>query len=283
MTLHLHFLKMHGIGNDFIVTHEITPEQVSSIRKNAALLCDRRRGIGGDGVILILPHITREADFRMRIFNSDGSEAEMCGNGIRCCARYVKLMKLSDKQSLAFATGAGLISTLQNDDGLIRVTMSSPILDAPRIPTAQASGQVIMHDLQVNGNTFKITAVSMGNPHAVIHVDEITDDLVLNWGKQVETHPFFPNRTNVEFIKVISDSEIRMRVWERGCGETQACGTGACASVVAGILNKLHGNAVTVHLLGGDLLIEWDGSLESPVYMTGPAEVSFKGSIDVAL
>jgi diaminopimelate epimerase len=191
-------------------------------------------------------------------------------------------MNLSDNQSLTFATGAGLISTLQNDDGLIRVTMSSPILDAPRIPTAQASGQVIMHDLQVNGNTFKITAVSMGNPHAVIYTQDLSDDLIHTWGSKIESHPFFPKKINVEFIRIVSGNEIQMRVWERGCGETQACGTGACASVVSGIVNKLHDNKVTVHLLGGDLFIEWDGSLESPVYMTGPAEVSFKGSIDAA-
>jgi len=283
MNLHLHFLKMHGIGNDFIVTHEITPDQVSSIRKNTVRLCDRRRGIGGDGVILILPPSSKNADFRMRIFNSDGSEPEMCGNGIRCCAQYVKLMKLSDKQSLTFATGAGPISTFQNDDGLIRVTMSRPILDAAVIPTTQPSGRVIMHDLVIDGRSFKITAVSMGNPHAVIYADDLTDELVHTWGRKIETHPFFPKKTNVEFIKILSDQEIRMRVWERGCGETQACGTGACASVVSGIVNKLHGKKITVHLLGGDLVIEWDGSIERPVYMTGPAEVSFKGSFDIPL
>jgi diaminopimelate epimerase len=278
----LPFLKMHGLGNDFVVTHEARPDDAAAIRKNAVRLCDRRRGIGADGVVLILPAISRGADFQMRIFNSDGSEAEMCGNAIRCCALYARLKDLSSTTDLSFDTGAGPIATSLCGNGLIRVTMSRPVLDAALIPTAQASGRVIMRDVTVDGRTFAVTAVSMGNPHAVIYADELTDDLVLNWGKRMETHPFFPKKTNVEFITVLSDKEIQMRVWERGCGETQACGTGACASVVSGIVNKLHGNKITVHLPGGDLLIEWDGSLESPVYMTGPAEVSFKGSFDVA-
>jgi diaminopimelate epimerase len=208
----LPFLKMHGLGNDFIIAHEVNPGDLSVIQKHSIHLCDRRKGIGADGVALILPGSNREADFQMRLFNSDGSEAEMCGNAIRCCALYVRLKNLSTNQSLTFATGAGLISTSFTDKGIIRVTMSCPILDAPRIPTAQASGLVIMHDLMVTGTTFKITAVSMGNPHAVIYVDEITDDLVLTRGKQIETHPFFPNKTNVEFVKVLSDKEIQMRV-----------------------------------------------------------------------
>ncbi|MBN1128859.1 MAG: diaminopimelate epimerase, partial [Chitinispirillaceae bacterium] len=245
-------------------------------------LCDRRKGIGADGVVLILPVSHRRADFQMRIFNSDGSEAEMCGNAIRCCALYARLMDLSSNQSLTFDTGAGLISTSFTDNEFVRVTMSCPILDAPLIPTLQPSGQVIMRNLEVDGNLFKITAISMGNPHAVIYVDEITDDLVHTWGMKIENHHFFPKKTNVEFIKVLSDTEIQMRVWERGCGETQACGTGACASVVSGVINQLHGNNVTVHLLGGDLFLEWDGNLTSPVCMTGPAEISFKGSVELS-
>jgi diaminopimelate epimerase len=281
MSIHLHFLKMHGLGNDFIITHEVLPDDAAMIQNHAVRLCDRRKGIGGDGVVLILPPVSREADFQMRIFNSDGSEAEMCGNAIRCCGLYAQLQDLSKKTDLFFDTGAGPIATSRSTDGQFRVSMSRPVLDAPRVPTKQESGRVVMHDLDVNGRTFAITAVSMGNPHAVIYADTLTDDLVQTWGKRIETHPFFPKKTNVEFITVLSDREIKMRVWERGCGETHACGTGACASVVSGIVNRLHGKKVTVHLLGGDLFIEWDGSTDSPVYMTGPAEVSFKGSVDI--
>jgi len=280
MNTPLPFFKMHGLGNDFIVTHEVRPEDAAAIQRDAIRLCDRRKGIGADGVVLLLPPLSHDTDFRMRIYNSDGSEAEMCGNAIRCCALYAKLQGLSQKADLSFDTGAGNIGTSRTENGQFRVTMSRPILDAALIPTTQPGGRVIMHDLAVDGRPFKITAVSMGNPHAVIYAEDLTDDLVRTWGKKIERHPFFPRKTNVEFITVLSDREIRMRVWERGCGETLACGTGACASAVAGIVNKLHGNSVTVHLLGGDLTIDWNGRLDSPVYMTGPAEVSFQGSAD---
>jgi diaminopimelate epimerase len=283
MKFALSFFKMHGLGNDFIVTHEIDPGSIPAIQNRTAHLCDRRRGIGADGVILILPSDSPGADFRMRIFNSDGSEAEMCGNGIRCCAQHVRLNKLTKKQSLVFQTGAGAIATTRADSGMIRVTMSRPVLDATLIPTVQKSGRVIMHELLVDERAFRITAVSMGNPHAIIYTDELTDDLVHTWGKKIEAHPFFPKKTNVEFVNVVSDKEIRMRVWERGCGETQACGTGACASVVSGIVNNLHGKEVTVHLLGGDLAVTWDGNEQGPVYMTGPAELSFKGYVEIPL
>jgi diaminopimelate epimerase len=280
MTNALNFIKMEGLGNDFLVTHEISPESVQFIADQTITLCDRRHGIGGDGVILVLP--SSKADFRMRIFNSDGSEAEMCGNGIRCCALYVKTIHLSEKPSLTFETGAGMISTESLGNSLFRVNMGKPILDASKIPTTKACCKVIMHDLRVDCNSFKITAVSMGNPHAVIYADELSDNLVHTWGKKIENHPFFPKKTNVEFIKVLSNSEIQMRVWERGCGETQACGTGACAAAVAGIVNHLHDNKVTVHLLGGDLQIEWDGNESNPVFMTGPARIAFRGSVELA-
>jgi diaminopimelate epimerase len=217
----------------------------------------------------------------MRIFNSDGSEAEMCGNGIRCCSLYIRSMQLSEKQSLIFETGAGIISTERVENNQIRVAMGTPILESSKIPTIKKSCQVIMHDLHVDCKSFKITAVSMGNPHAVVYVDEITNDLVTFWGPKIEKHPFFPKKTNVEFIKVLSKNEIQMRVWERGCGETLCCGTGACASVVSGIINNLHGNKVTVHLPGGDLVVEWDGKETDQVYMTGPAEIVFKGSVAI--
>jgi diaminopimelate epimerase len=274
----LNFLKMEGAGNDFIVVQELSAQRAPSAEL-AVRLCNRRRGIGADGLIVVLP--SKSADFQMRIFNSDGSEAEMCGNGIRCCAVYVKIMKLSGKRVLVFETGAGHITAEIVKNGAVRVNMGKPVLSAPQIPTLKVADRVIMEDLYVDRMLFKITAVSMGNPHAVIFDEHLTDELVQVWGPKIEVHPFFPKKTNVEFVKVISDKEIRMRVWERGCGETLACGTGACASVVAGVLNKMLANRVTVHLPGGDLFVEWDGEKTGPVYMTGPANVTFTGSVEI--
>jgi diaminopimelate epimerase len=216
----------------------------------------------------------------MRIFNSDGSEAEMCGNGIRCFARYVRDTRVSKRRTLAIETLAGLIHT-EFKAGLVKVTMSTPILNAPDIPVALPSGPVLMHKVTVDDTEVAISAVSMGNPHAVIFAHELTDELVLRCGEKFQSHPLFPKKVNVEFVQVLSDREIRMRVYERGCGETMACGTGACAAVVAGILNKRHGNSVTVHLLGGDLFIEWSGSTSDPVYMSGPARKVFTGSVEM--
>lgn len=276
----LKFIKMEGIGNDFIITHSVDSKNVIDVAKHVSFLCDRRRGIGADGVIFVLPSDT--ANFSMRIFNSDGSEAEMCGNGVRCFSLYVKLLKLSSLQYLSIQTLAGLIQTELVGD-LIRVNMNTPRLDAIEIPVAQPAGKVVMKELRIKDSSFKITAVSMGNPHSVIFVDTLTDDLVNGFGPLIECHPFFPKKTNVEFVKVLSNNEIAIRVWERGCGETQACGTGACASVVAGIINKLHGKNVTVHLPGGDLEVEWQGNVSDPVYMTGPAHYVFSGSIEIPL
>ena len=272
----MNFVKMHGCGNDFIVTHEIADGAVENLRKRAPLLCDRRRGIGADGIILVLPSIG--AGLKMRIINADGSEAEMCGNGIRCFAIYVRDKGLNAGGILTVDTLAGkIVTTLRGDT--VRVDMGPPVLEASRIPVAGGSGPVIMQPVVADGRRFSVTAVSMGNPHAVIYADELTDDLVHNWGRRLECHPFFPRRVNVEFVKVVSDSEVRMRVFERGVGETHACGTGACATVVAGILNKKHGNAVKVRLIGGDLNVEWSGDPSQPVYMSGPAAVAYEGSI----
>lgn len=277
----MNFTKMEGLGNDFIITHEIADGMVQSVAKHASWLCDRRRGIGADGVMFVLP--SRRADFRMRIFNSDASEAEMCGNGIRCFALYVKALGLTNFKRLTIETLAGEIITELISDKLVKVNMGTPILDASRIPLAQGEGRVAMQELAIDDKIFKFTAVSMGNPHTVIYTEEISDELVHIYGKKIETHPLFPKKTNVEFIKVISEKEIAMRVWERGCGETQACGTGACASAVSGILNKLHGKDVAVHLPGGDLQIQWSGSETDAVYMTGPAEKVFEGNIEIGL
>jgi diaminopimelate epimerase len=276
--MNLKFVKMEGLANDFILTHGVSEREISTIRKKTVDLCDRRRGIGADGVIFVLP--SKKADFRMRIFNSDGSEPEMCGNGIRCFALYLKKTGLWKKSRLSVETLAGSIQT-EISGGLIKVNMGPPILEAPLIPVARKSGQVIMEPVLVEGKKIMVTAVSMGNPHAVVYTDELSDELVLGIGKKLESHPFFPKKANIEFIKVISRKEIKMRVFERGCGETMACGTGACAAVVSGIVNKKNDRKVVVHLLGGDLSIEWDGALPHPVYMTGPASWVFKGEIDL--
>jgi diaminopimelate epimerase len=273
----MQFVKMHGCANDFIVTDDFDKIEIQMLITVASAICDRRRGIGADGIICVLP--SQNADFAMRIINADGSEAEMCGNGIRCMAVYCRQKKLTTKTTLAIETRAGIIQTEFINDQ-VRVNMRAPILAARQIPVARTGDEpVIMEQVQAGNSTFEVTAVSMGNPHAVIFAEDLTDELVLTYGAQIEPHPFFPKKTNVEFVKVRSKTEIDMRVFERGCGETMACGTGACASVVAGILTKKLGNAVTVHLAGGDLFIEWDGDAAHPVFMTGPAEWVFEGNV----
>lgn len=274
----MRFVKMEGLGNDFIVTHHAGTKAVPLLLPKVTKLCDRRRGVGADGVILVLPS-GKDADFRMRIFNADGGEAEMCGNGIRCCALYVKQEGLSPKSRLSFETGAGIILT-ERRGSLVRVDMGAPVLAAADIPTLQKTGRVVRMPVRALDRTFEITGVSMGNPHAVIFTDTLSDKLVRHYGAALENNKFFPRRVNVEFVTVLSPAEISMRVWERGCGETQACGTGACAAAVAGIVNKKLHSPVTVHLPGGDLKIEWDGDEAHSVYMTGPAARVFKGEIE---
>ncbi len=273
----MHFTKLEGCANDFIVVRDIPEDQINAgMQDRAIALCDRRRGIGADGLIFVLP--SDNADWKMRILNADGSEPEMCGNGIRCFGIYLKHHNLTAASSLTIDTLAG-IKTITICDDLVKVAMGAPILSGPQIPTTSSKTPVIMEPLSVNGTTYLATAISMGNPHAVIYDNDLSDALVLGHGPLLEKHPFFPAKANIEFIRVESPSEITMRVWERGCGETMACGTGACASVVAGIINKKHGNDVTVHLLGGDLRIQWDGDPTHEVYMTGPAHFVFDGII----
>ena len=274
----MNFAKMEGCANDFIITQDIAEGRIAALTALAPRLCDRRRGIGADGIVLVLP--SEQCDYKMRIINADGSEAEMCGNGIRCFAVYLRRIGLTTKPKLSIETKAGLIQTEFMGDQ-VRVDMGPPILDGRKIPVDKDGSPIIGERIAAGDRTFALTAVSMGNPHAVIFADELTDELVLHYGKILESHPFFPKRTNVEFIKVVSESETRMRVYERGCGETMACGTGACASVVAGILNKKHGNKVTVHLLGGDLRIAWDGAPGQSVFMTGPANHVFDASVEI--
>lgn len=277
--MELNFTKMSAIGNDFIMV-DGNAYSVESLQDHVAFLCDRRFGIGGDGIIFVNPASDTTNDYAMRIFNSDGSEAEMCGNGIRCFAKYVVSKKGCAKETIRIETLCGVkIITMEND--LYRVDMGAPILTAVQVPVQSQKEEAIADTISVDGIDYTFTAVSMGNPHAVIHSDVVNDDLVLGVGPKIETSSLFPEKTNVEFITVLQDDEINMRVWERGCGETFACGTGACGAVVAGIVTDKHGKEVTVHLKGGDLLIEWDGNRESSVFMTGPADFVFEGSISL--
>jgi diaminopimelate epimerase len=284
----LQFTKMHGLGNDFIVVDCADAARSDAVKARAKFLCDRRRGVGADGVICVLPAEAAGADFRMRIFNADGSEAEMCGNGARCFGEYLRVTgRGCVTNTLVIDTLAGLIEAefTHADDagGHYRVNMGPPRLspnDIPVIPVEISDSDFIMKEVTVLDRTFRVTAMSMGNPHAVVYADELSDELVLTYGPAIQKHSFFPKSVNVEFVKIVSPDRIRMRVYERGCGETHACGTGACAAVVSGILNKMHGNDVTVNLTGGNLRITWDGDITQPVYKSGPARVVFTGAIE---
>jgi diaminopimelate epimerase len=279
----MRFTKMHGAGNDYIYVNcfeEPVPEDPADLARRVS---DRHFGIGGDGLILICP--SEKADARMRMFNADGSEAEMCGNGVRCVAKYVYDHGLAKRDALKIETGAGVLSLdLEVSDGRVsrvRVDMGEPILEPARIPTtlpgnpAVEGNAVVDAELTVADRTLRVTCISMGNPHCITYVDEPTDDWVLNIGPKVERDPHFPNRVNAEFVQVVSPEEVRMRVWERGSGETLACGTGACAVCVAGVLTGRTGRRILAHLPGGDLELHWAD--DNRVYMTGPAVEVFSG------
>lgn len=273
----MRFTKMHGLGNDYVYVNLFEERLEGDPAELARRISDRHTGVGGDGLILICP--SEQADARMRMYNADGSESEMCGNGVRCVAKFVYDHGIATKEELRIETGRGVL-TLQifpvnGKAEQIRVNMGPPILEAALIPTTLPGNPPVSVPLEVAGKTLSVTAVSMGNPHCVTFVDEITDEQVHVIGPQIEKHPAFPRRVNAEFIKVISRSEIQMRVWERGSGETQACGTGACASAVAAVLNGLTDRTVLCHLPGGDLTLEWAESGE--VFMTGPATEVFTG------
>lgn len=272
------FIKMHGLGNDFVILNHYSGASLSmDYPELARKLCHRQFGIGGDGLVVILP--SESADARMRIFNPDGTEPEMCGNGIRCFARYVYDQKIVRSNPMTVETGAGILKPkLHIKDGQVegvQVDMGEPVLRAKLIPVIGEGEPVVLQPITVLGETYKYTAVSMGNPHCVIFVEDFTKLDYERVGAEVETHPLFPRKTNVEFIQVNSPKEITMKVWERGAGPTLACGTGACASVVAGVLNERLERAVSVHLPGGTLKIEW--GLDNHVYMMGPAAYVFEG------
>jgi diaminopimelate epimerase len=278
--MRLLFTKMHGISNDYIYVNAFAT-RVPNPAAVAQKVSDRRTGIGGDGLILICPSSTAHA--RMEMYNADGSRGEMCGNGIRCVGKYVYDRGLARANPLTVDTDAGVKTLfLELDDGKVsRVTvdMGEPILEGSRIPVA-AAGQVIDQPLEVGGKSYQVTCVSMGNPHCVTFVAAVEPLELEKIGPGFEHHPFFPKRVNTEFIQVVSPTELNMRVWERGSGETWACGTGACAAAVAAILNRKAGRRVTIRLRGGDLGIEWRAE-DNHVYMTGPAEEVFEGTIEI--
>lgn len=275
------FTKMHGCGNDYVYVN-CFEETVEDPEQVARFVSDRHFGIGSDGLILICP--SEVADFRMRMFNADGSEGEMCGNGIRCVAKYVYDYGLTDKTCIRVQTGGGIKELeLTVKDGrvaLVKVNMGAPILEPSRIPIDLEGDRVVDRPIEVDGKTVSITGVSMGNPHAVVFVEDTKSLDLEKIGPSYEHHPLFPARINTEFVQVLNRHEINMRVWERGSGETLACGTGTCASVVACVLNGLTEPEVDVHLLGGDLHIFYDQK-EDTVWMTGPATVVFDGEINL--
>lgn len=272
------FTKMHGAGNDYVYVDCFAEKVPADVAETARRVSDRHFGIGGDGLVLICP--SERADARMRMFNADGSESEMCGNASRCVAKYLYDHGIAKKEELRLETGRGVLTLrVEVEKGKVervRVNMAAPILKSSEIPTTLPGDPPVRAPLEVAGRKLEVTCVSMGNPHCITFVDEITDDWVLGVGPKIEVHPAFPRKINAEFVQVISPREIRMRVWERGSGETLACGTGACASAVAAVLNGLCERKVLCHLPGGDLTLEWSES-EGVVYMTGPAKEVFSG------
>lgn len=273
------FTKMHGIGNDYVYVN-CFDESVKNPAEVSKFVSDRHFGIGSDGLILISPSAI--ADFRMNIYNADGSQAEMCGNGIRCVAKYVYDYGLTDKTEISVETLAGIkYLRLQVENGKVasvEVNMGAPILEPKEIPVAVEESPVVNVPVEVKGKIYHMTCVSMGNPHAIIFMNNVKDLDIAAIGPYFENHTVFPKRTNTEFVEVLDRNTVNMRVWERGSDETLACGTGACATTVACILNDKTENEVTVHLLGGDLKIRWDREANQ-VYMTGPATVVFDGEI----
>lgn len=279
----LNFTKMTGLGNDYIYVDCTDGTKLKNIPEMAKKLSDRHFGIGADGLILIDKPDNKQSDFKMRIFNSDGSEAEMCGNGIRCVAKYIHDHNLSTNDKIAIDTLAGIkkVKILENDEGVCNeaiVDMGEPIFQDRNIPYNVYEPFNKDLDINVEGEKMRFTVVSMGNPHAVTFVEDLDDLQIEMCGPVIESNPIFPNRTNVEFVQIIDKNNIRVRVWERGVGETFACGTGACAAVVASGLNGYTDEIVNVSLPGGKLKIEW--GKDNHIYMQGPATTVFEGKLE---
>jgi len=273
----MRFTKMQGAGNDYVYVDCFAQPSPANPSQTAIQIADRHFGVGGDGLILIEP--SEVADARMRMYNADGSEAEMCGNGIRCVAKYVHDHDICRQPALRIETRSGVLDVeLEVADGRARrarVDMGAPILSPAEIPTTLPGDPVVNAPLTVGRRELRVTCVSMGNPHCITYVDQLSDDWVLGIGPQVENDPHFPNRVNAEFVEIIDEGAVNLRVWERGSGETLACGTGACAVCVAGVLTGHTAKRLIAHLPGGDLELEWGE--DDHVYMTGPAVEVFSG------
>jgi diaminopimelate epimerase len=268
---------MHGLGNDFMVI-DATRDTIELTADEIRFWANRHFGVGFDQLLMVEPASTPGVDFRYRIFNADGSEVQQCGNGARCFARFVYDKGLTDKTEIQVETASGLIVLYITDDGWVRVNMGAPNFLPETLPF-DIPVESEQYELEVDGDRFEIGAVSMGNPHAVLRVTDVVSAPVAVLGEKIESHPLFPERVNVGFAERVDDAHIKLRVYERGAAETLACGTGACAAMV--VLRRLGdvGDAVTISLPGGDLLVEWDGNPESPVWMTGPAVFVFEGEI----
>lgn len=275
------FTKMHGISNDYIYINGAT-EKIYNPSDVAIKLSDRHTGIGSDGIVMILP--SKTCDFRMRMFNSDGSEAEMCGNASRCVGKYVYDKGLTKKTKVSLETLAGVkilnLHIVDEKVDTVTVDMGEPILRGVDIPTIFDLPTVVSQPIVVSGKKILTTCVSMGNPHSVVYVDDVDSLDLEKIGPSYECHPAFPHKTNTEFVEIISRNEVKMRVWERGAGETMACGTGACAVAVASVLNGFTDRDVRVKLRGGDLQIKWDDD-DNHVYMTGPATTVYEGDVEI--
>ena len=273
------FTKMHGCGNDYVYVN-CMEKMIKDPAKVSRFVSDRHFGVGSDGLILICP--SDQADFRMAMYNADGSEGEMCGNGIRCVAKYVYDYGLTDKTSISVETKGGMkyldLTVEEGKVQMVKVNMGSPILNPAQIPILSEKEQFVNEPVEVEGKVYHMTGVSMGNPHVVTFVDDTSSLDLEKIGPSFENHKLFPKRINTEFVQVLNDHEINMRVWERGSGETLACGTGTCASAVACVLNGKTKEHLTVHLLGGDLEIFYDRENDT-VWMTGPASVVYDGKL----
>lgn len=274
----LKFTKMHGTGNDFIIINALnsSPETLRKLKRRISFLANRRFGVGADQVLLILP--SQKANFKMKIFNADGSDVEMCGNGIRCFFKYLHENKITKKKEITIETKGGIVTPRFKGD-LIEVDMGEPILSCRQIPV-NWDGELINRTLSLPDIKFQITCVSMGNPHCVIFVKNAKNFPVSIYGPQLEKYHLFPKKTNVEFVEAIDPNHIRMRVWERGVGETLACGSGACAAVIASFLNKKTKRKVKVDLEGGTLNIYWNKK-DNHVYMIGPAKTVYHGVVEL--
>ena len=274
----LKFTKMHGLGNDFVVI-DATRQAFNLDSEQIRIIADRRRGVGCDQLLMVEPSNQANVDFRYRIYNADGGEVEQCGNGARCFALFVRDKGLTNKQEISVQTNSGTLQLYIEEGDQVRVNMGIPELEPGQIPF-DANSRAVQYAINVQGETVEFGAISIGNPHAVLDVPAVGHAHIDSLGPAIENHPRFPNRVNVGFMQVVNRNRIKLRVWERGTGETQACGSGACAAVVVGCIQGTLDDTVTVELPGGELVVSWSGE-QQPVFMTGPASFVYEGTITV--